>query len=196
VTTNIVTEISSYHAVPNVSSVEAKTGGEVKLTTTATLLIPYWKEFGELSPYEAFVDGKFTDVLLSTKSGDKTIPRRSRRQGFTSDQHRQNESVRAKSSGGLRQGRGDSFCERGLVWQQRAPYEPHERGQPFTDKCLTAAKRLGVALVRTTDLFEPARYLRDHPDAEYAMQCREAICGQRRGLPRFSLEPQPDHGSW
>jgi hypothetical protein len=52
---------------------------------------------------------------------------------------------------------------------------PHERGQPFTDKCLTAAKRLGVALVRTTDLFEPARYLRDHPDAEYAMQCREAI---------------------
>jgi hypothetical protein len=117
VTTNIVTEISSYHAVPNVSSVEAKTGSEVKLTTTATLLIPYWKEFGELAPYEAFVDGEFTERLTNA----------------------------------------------------------HERGQPFTDKCLTAAKRLGVALVRTTDLFEPARYLRDHPDAEYAMQCREAI---------------------
>lgn len=28
----------------------------------ASALAPYWKEFGELSPYEVFVEGKFTNV--------------------------------------------------------------------------------------------------------------------------------------
>lgn len=46
----------------------------------------------------------------------------------------------------------------------------------FTEKCLAAAKRVGIALVRTPDLFEPARYLQDNPqDREYAEKCRKAI---------------------
>jgi hypothetical protein len=36
-------------------------------------LAPYWKEFGDLSPYEVFIEEKFTKVLLTTKAGDKTV---------------------------------------------------------------------------------------------------------------------------
>src|SRR5438105_14510756 len=73
VTTNVVTDVSSYEAVPNISSVEAKSGQQTKLMPAASFLLPYWKDFGDLSPYETFVDGKFTDVLVTTKTGDKTV---------------------------------------------------------------------------------------------------------------------------
>jgi hypothetical protein len=52
---------------------------------------------------------------------------------------------------------------------------PDNRGQAFTDKCMTAAKRAGIALVRTSDLFESARYLQENADPDYASQCRRAI---------------------
>ena len=52
---------------------------------------------------------------------------------------------------------------------------PADRGEAFTLKCVTAAKRVHVALIRTADLFEPVRYLRNHPDPDYAKVCREAI---------------------
>ena len=47
--------------------------------------------------------------------------------------------------------------------------------QQFTEKCMTAAKRNGTALVRTSDLFEVARKLSDNFDADFARACREAI---------------------
>lgn len=50
-----------------------------------------------------------------------------------------------------------------------------DRGEAFTVKCITAAKRAHVSLVRTADLFEPVRYLRSNPDPDYAKICREAI---------------------
>jgi hypothetical protein len=49
------------------------------------------------------------------------------------------------------------------------------RADPFTEKCRTAAKRLGVALVHTPDLFEPCRYLKNNSDIDYARECRETI---------------------
>lgn len=49
------------------------------------------------------------------------------------------------------------------------------REKPFTEKCQTAATRLGVALVNTSDLFAPCRYLKSNKDADYAKKCREAI---------------------
>jgi hypothetical protein len=53
---------------------------------------------------------------------------------------------------------------------------PAERGAFFTEKCVAAAKRVRAALVRTPDLFAPARYLKENPSAvEYAKKCREAI---------------------
>ena len=51
-----------------------------------------------------------------------------------------------------------------------------QRGDFFTTKCVSAAKRGSIALVRTPDLFAPAKYLKEHsPDDQYAKQCRDAI---------------------
>jgi hypothetical protein len=73
ITTNIVAPISSYDAVPNITSVEAKSGREVRLTKEGIYLAPYWSEFHEYSPYESFIKGKFSHTVLATKAGDKIV---------------------------------------------------------------------------------------------------------------------------
>jgi len=50
-----------------------------------------------------------------------------------------------------------------------------ERAEFFTEKCISGAKRAGIALVCTPDLFFVAKYLKEHNDLDYARQCREAI---------------------
>lgn len=51
-----------------------------------------------------------------------------------------------------------------------------ERGDFFTEKCISAAKRIGAALVRTPDMFGPARYIQEHPgDKDYVRKCRKAV---------------------
>jgi len=51
------------------------------------------------------------------------------------------------------------------------------RNEPFfTQKCLSAAQRVKAALIRTPDLFGPAKYLKENPgDTDYAKECRVAI---------------------
>lgn len=73
VTTNMVTLVGSYSAVPNVTSADAKSGREVRLTKDAAYLAAYWSEFGEFSAYEVFVEGKFSHTLITTKAGDKIV---------------------------------------------------------------------------------------------------------------------------
>lgn len=51
----------------------------------------------------------------------------------------------------------------------------NERKEFFTDKCITAAKRTGTALVRTQDLFFVGQYLNNNNDEIFKMRCREAI---------------------
>lgn len=53
--------------------------------------------------------------------------------------------------------------------------EPDERGDYFTDKCLTAANRSGTALIRTVDLFNVAKYLSGKSDKAFSKKCRKAI---------------------
>ncbi len=52
---------------------------------------------------------------------------------------------------------------------------PAERGDFFTAKCVAGARRLGVALVRTPDLFTVAKFLKENRDTEFAAKCREAV---------------------
>ena len=52
---------------------------------------------------------------------------------------------------------------------------PDERKEFFTAKCLIAAKRSHISLVRTTDLFVVAKYLDESHDLEFAALCRKAI---------------------
>ena len=336
VTTNMVTNVSSYEAVPNISSIESKTGREIRLTAEATLLAPYWKEFGDMSPYEAFIEGKFTNVLLTTKTGQKTVgawvrgkgtllllppirydeklflkyDKAARRRLWTYKALRfgkrllptlvsladslatgrsrtpppawaqdsrwvtnQEATLRSEITSvteqiaayqgrrtDLQQQLENAGALRGLLYEQGPPLEravrealdlfgfsakpfrerdsefdvvfegpegrflgevegkdnrainiekmsqlernlqedfardgitayakgilfgnperltaPDARGEAFTQKCLTAARRVGIALVRTPDLFEPARYLRENRDPDYAEACRHAI---------------------
>jgi hypothetical protein len=67
---------------------------------------------------------------------------------------------------------------------------PAERGPFFTEKCLTGAKRSGVALVRTPDLFAVARYLKEHDDPQFALECRKAILETNGEI--VSFPPVPD----
>ncbi len=65
-----------------------------------------------------------------------------------------------------------------------------DRGDFFTEKCISAAKRIGAALVRTPDLFAPAKYLREHPsDLTYAKECRTAIFSASGAIVRFPEPP-------
>lgn len=65
-----------------------------------------------------------------------------------------------------------------------------ERDPPFSEKCSIAAKRLGVALVNTPDLFVPARYLKSNDDPNYAMKCREAIFASSGEIVVFPFPPE------
>lgn len=67
-----------------------------------------------------------------------------------------------------------------------------QRGQAFTLKVLTAAKRVHVALVRTADLFPCVRYLRTHPDPDYAKTCRQRIFDTDGEIVVFPSPPLSD----
>jgi hypothetical protein len=65
-----------------------------------------------------------------------------------------------------------------------------ERGEFFTAKVLAAAARTSCALVRTPDLFEVARYLKDSEDENFAEQCRRVIADTAGEIVVFP--PVPD----
>jgi hypothetical protein len=53
---------------------------------------------------------------------------------------------------------------------------PENRGEQFTQKCLTNARLHGTALIRTADLYPVAAHLLDHPDDDdFKAACRAAI---------------------
>ena len=67
-----------------------------------------------------------------------------------------------------------------------------EREDFFTVKCVSAAKRIGAALVRTPDLFLPAKYLKENSsDSDYATACRKAIFSASGEIVTF---PEPPIG--
>jgi len=67
--------------------------------------------------------------------------------------------------------------------------EPKERGEEFTEKCLVNAKRLGTALVKTSDLYEVVVRILDNPaDEEFKKKCRDAIEGTKGAVVIFPLD--------
>jgi hypothetical protein len=66
---------------------------------------------------------------------------------------------------------------------------PAERGEWFTAKCISGARRANIALVRTVDLFAPARYLKEHDDPEYAAACRQALFQADGKMVEFPVPP-------
>jgi hypothetical protein len=66
---------------------------------------------------------------------------------------------------------------------------PSERPEFFTEKCCTGADRARISLVRTTDLFEIARYLKESKDTGFAQKCREAILQHKGKIVAFPKLP-------
>lgn len=67
---------------------------------------------------------------------------------------------------------------------------PEQRGDQFADKCLTNARRLGTALIKTSDLYRIVVHLLDHPEDEiFKEKCRKAIEATNGEVVQF---PDPD----
>ena len=358
VTTNIVTEISSYEAIPHLKGVTAKSGTEIRLEKDASYLAPYWKEFSSYSPYEVEIEGDFKRILLKSRTGDRTLggavegkygallflpPLRYDTEAFTRYDGRSKKSFwteeaikfgkqlatalvaladtlkqstqttppptwtsdskyrlteeseiesaiskcaeeiaeRQAKKGALEARLRDAGSLRRLLFEQGRPLESAilealrlfgfeakpfsdgesefdavfispegrclgeaegkdnkainidkfsqlernlqedfareevtdyakgvlfgngfrllplpERGNFFTKKCLSAAQRARAALVRTPDLFAPAKYLKENPsDLEYAKHCREAIFKGEGEIVTFPVPPIGDETS-
>jgi hypothetical protein len=352
VTTNIVTEVSSYEAIPNLNKVTPKSGTEIQIDKDAKYLAPYWSEFSSYSRYEVEIEGDFKQVILRSRSGNRTLgaairsasgallflpPLRYDKKAFVRHDKQSGQScwteealqfgkrlvaalsalaTSLKQAGQLTpppawtadskyrlasEGRLEaeiSECSgsiaglqakkaslendllqtgslRHLLFEQGNPLEAailealrlfgfdaqpfvqgesefdcvfvgpegrclgeaegkdnkainidkfsqlernlqedyarddvteyakgalfgngfrllpiSERGDFFTEKCVSAAKRIKAALVRTPDLFVPANYLKENPtEVEYAKRCREAIFGANGEVVAFPAPP-------
>jgi hypothetical protein len=53
--------------------------------------------------------------------------------------------------------------------------KPSDRTEQFTTKCVTTAKLSNCSLVRTTDLFRAAKYIKESNDNVFAKSCRDVI---------------------
>lgn len=72
--TNIVAPFSSYASLPlNLGPVVPKSGREMVLTTNSSAIAAYWREFGQISPYEAYLDSSIEGAVLQTKTGSRTL---------------------------------------------------------------------------------------------------------------------------
>lgn len=63
------------------------------------------------------------------------------------------------------------------------------RDEFFTEKCISTAKRIKAALVRTPDLFFVARYAKESGDAEFSKKCVEAILAAEGTVVDFPSVP-------
>ncbi|WP_240989718.1 hypothetical protein [Cupriavidus taiwanensis] len=69
-----------------------------------------------------------------------------------------------------------------------------DRGDPFTEKCHSAAGTASTALVFTPDLFPPVQYLVASPNSGYARACRQAILSSN-GRVTFPVAPDDEKSS-
>jgi hypothetical protein len=74
VTTNIVQPFDSYSAIPfQFRQVLPRSGEVIVPASDLQFLTQYWKEYETRSPFEAYIDGTFSKVLLTTKTGGKIV---------------------------------------------------------------------------------------------------------------------------
>lgn len=68
--------------------------------------------------------------------------------------------------------------------------EPKDRKEFFTDKALISAKRTGIALVNTQDLFDIVKYLKSNNDKEYTKQVRDCFKNTSGEIVKFPPIPE------
>lgn len=65
-----------------------------------------------------------------------------------------------------------------------------QREEFFTQKCISGAKRSKIALIRTSDIFPIAKYLKENNDPDFAKFCRQAIANTEGEIVEFPNIPQ------
>lgn len=65
-----------------------------------------------------------------------------------------------------------------------------ERGEYFTEKCVSTAKRIKAALVKTPDLFFTAKYAKESGDQEFSRKCIEAMLAAEGTIVIFPPVPK------
>lgn len=71
-----------------------------------------------------------------------------------------------------------SIPAKGVLFGNSFRLQPlNERGEPFTEKCLSASSVSSTALVYTPDLYAAAKYLMENEDQAFAEECRRRIIG-------------------
>lgn len=67
--------------------------------------------------------------------------------------------------------------------------KPSERSEQFTTKCINTAKSSNCILMRTTDLFQVAKYVKESKDKAFAKSCRDTIKLNVGGIVQFPILP-------
>lgn len=68
--------------------------------------------------------------------------------------------------------------------------KPVNRTEQFTTKCINAAKSSNCILVRTTDLFRVAKYVKESKDDNFAKSCRDMIKNSSGRIVEFPTLPK------
>ena len=71
--TNIVADISSYDALPTITSYAIKKGTKIKITKEGSFISPYWNELSEYASYHVEIEGQFSEVVLASETGSRVI---------------------------------------------------------------------------------------------------------------------------
>ena len=80
----------------------------------------------------------------------------------------------------------------GVLFGNAARLEPPDkRSEAFTAKCLSGAKRSGIALVRTPDLFLAVLHVKNTGDQQFAAACRKEIQAAKGRIVEFPKPPAP-----
>jgi hypothetical protein len=64
---------SNYSYLPIEIKAQKRRGEAISVSADAGPFVSYWEEFGPSSPYQVYLEGNFTKILLSTKSGNRVV---------------------------------------------------------------------------------------------------------------------------
>lgn len=200
VTTKTVSSISSYEAVPKIKRVTAKSGSAIRLEKDGSFLAEYWNALSVSSPYEVEIEGDFTKVLMRSRTGDRVVGATLRTQrggnllflppiAYDPDVFIRDDEDDEEADPQYWTDEALQFGKR-LVGYLVALFDGLKQDGGVTPTPNWANKRIGAALVRTPDLFRPAKYLKENPsDTEYARRCREAIFSTAGEIADFPPPP-------
>jgi hypothetical protein len=74
VTTNLVKSFDNYQSIPfDLGTIIPKGGTEIRVIGDSKFLAAYWKEFGQYSVYEIYLEKNLSGTVLATKTGNKTV---------------------------------------------------------------------------------------------------------------------------